>query len=91
MPKQELTRKSMVSLTPCHNKGNKLQYERKTLKSFDTTPFKTTNNYYMNKEVNNKIILPDKANLTVAKFEEIEGTINKDASELKEFIELEEF
>lgn len=91
MPKQELTRKSMVSLTPNHNKANKSHHERKTLKSFDAMPFKTTNNYYMSNDIKNTNKLLEKAQLTVAKFEEIEGSVNKDASELKEFIELEDF
>ena len=53
MPKHQVTRKSMVSLTPNHSKGNRFQKERHTLKSFGTTPFKTTNSYYMSKEIGN--------------------------------------
>ena len=91
IPKDQITRKSMVSLTPNHSKGNKSQHERRTLKSFNTTPLKTSNNYYMSKEISNTNMKINNRQLTLTKFDEMEGSVNKDATELKEFIELEDF
>ena len=64
---------------------------KKILKSFDTTPYKTTNNYYMNKDTRNTSGKLDNAQITVEKLEETEGSVNKEASDLKEFIEIEDF
>jgi hypothetical protein len=87
--KQQIMRKSMVSLSPSQVKGNKHHYDKKTLKSFDITPFKTTNSYYMSNATRSSNTRFEQTPIVVQKLDEFKD--DKDASELKEFIEVEDF